>query len=68
MFRKSYIQSVVERVEVDDKVIRIVGDKATLEQALAGRAMVPGSIRSRVPKWRATQDKTANTYIIEITM
>jgi hypothetical protein len=35
-FRKAYIKSVVDRVEVDDRAIRIVGDKATLEQVMAG--------------------------------
>ena len=55
-FRKAYIQSVVDRVEVDDGVIRIVGDKATLEQAVAGRVMGSGGVRRRVPKWRTRQD------------
>jgi hypothetical protein len=36
-FRKAYIASVVGRVEVDDRAIRIVGDKATLEQVIAGK-------------------------------
>jgi hypothetical protein len=40
--RKAYMQSVVDRIEVDDGVIRIVGDKATLEQAVAGRVMASG--------------------------
>ena len=34
-FRKAYIKSVVDRVEVDDHAIRIVGDEATLEQVVA---------------------------------
>ena len=55
-FRKAYIQSVVDRIEVDDGVIRIVGDKATPEQAVAGRAMASGGVRRRVPKWRARRD------------
>ena len=55
-FRKAYIQSVVERIEVDDGVIRIVSDKATLEQAVAGRVMASGGVRRRVPKWRTRQD------------
>ncbi len=55
-FRKIYIRSVVERIEVGDEVIRIVGDKATLEEAIAGRATVSGGVRRRVPKWRTRQD------------
>ena len=33
-FRKAWIQAIVDRVEVDDEVIRIVGDKTSLEQAI----------------------------------
>lgn len=35
-FRKAYIKAVVDRVEVDDHAIRIMGDKATLEEVIAG--------------------------------
>ncbi len=51
-FRKGYIRSIVDRIEVDDEVIRIIGDKATLEQAVAGRAIGHTGVRSRVPNWR----------------
>jgi len=30
-FRRAYIQAVVDRPEVDDGVVRIIGDKSTLE-------------------------------------
>lgn len=52
-FRKAYMQSVVDQIEVDDHVIRIVGDKATLEQAVAGRVVASGGVRRCVPKWRS---------------
>ena len=65
-FRKACIQSAVDRIEVDDGLIRIVSDNAKLEQVVAGRVMASGGVRRGVPKWRATQDKTANTYVIEI--
>jgi len=55
-FRKSYIRSVVDRIEVDDQVIRIIGDRATLEQAVADGAMASAGVRSRVPKWRPRTD------------
>ena len=55
-FRKAYIQSVVDRIEVDDGVVPIVDDKATLKQAVAGRAMASGDVRKRLPKWRTRQD------------
>jgi len=66
-FRKAYIQSVVDRIAVDDELIRIIGDKAALEQAVADHVMASDGIRRRLPKWRATLDKIANTYVIEIT-
>jgi hypothetical protein len=28
-FRKAYIRSLVDRIEIDDHVVRIIGDKAT---------------------------------------
>ena len=40
-FRKAYLRSVIDRIEVDDEVIRIVGDKTTLEGAIGGKA-APG--------------------------
>jgi hypothetical protein len=51
-FRKAYLGSIVDRVEVDDAEIRIVGRKDVLEQAvLAKGGPVPG-VRSFVRKWR----------------
>jgi hypothetical protein len=47
---------VVERVEVDDRTIRIVGDKATLEEAIAGDQNANPNVRSFVRKWRARED------------
>jgi DNA invertase Pin-like site-specific DNA recombinase len=52
-FRKTYLGSIVDRVEVDDSEIRIVGRKDVLERAvLANGAPVP-RVRSFAPKWRA---------------
>ncbi|WP_309248220.1 recombinase family protein [Bradyrhizobium japonicum] len=55
-FRKAYIKSVVDRVEVDDHAIRIVGDKATLEQVIAGDQNANPNVRSFVRKWRTRHD------------
>lgn len=55
-FRKAYIKSVVDRVEVDDHAIRIVGDRATLEQAVVGNQNANPDVRSFVRKWRARRD------------
>ena len=54
--RKAYIRAVVDRIEIDDNVIRIVGDSATLEQVIAGSATGSSSVRSFVPKWRTRED------------
>ena len=56
-FRKAWLQAIVDRVEVDADVIRIVGDKASLEAAIVGEASsaTPG-IRSSVRKWRTQHD------------
>ena len=56
-FRKAWLQAVVERIEVDDAVIRIVGDRTSLEQAVAGsQAGAVPVVRSFGRKWRARKD------------
>ncbi len=54
-FRKAFIKSVIDRIEIDDDVIRIIGDKSTLEQAIAG-GQNKGGVRRCVPKWRTQHD------------
>ena len=55
-FRKAYVGCLVDRIEVDDSEIRIIGRKDVLEQAvLANGGPVPG-VRSFVRKWRTRQD------------
>jgi site-specific DNA recombinase len=62
-FRKAYIKSVVDRIEVDDHAIRIIGDQATLEQVVAGGDQSAGpNVRSSVRKWRARRD--SNSFAI----
>ena len=54
-FRKAYLQSFIDLVEVDDHRIRIMGSKDVLERAvIAGPAAEPGSQMST--RWRARQD------------
>lgn len=62
-FRKAYLRSVIERVEVDDATIRIVGEAATLEQVVAGTASTAEGkaagafgVRRSVRKWCARKD------------
>jgi site-specific DNA recombinase len=60
-FRKAYIKSVVDRIEVDDHAIRIIGEQVTLEQVIAGDQNAGSNVRSFARKWRAIQNKTANS-------
>ncbi|WP_375454844.1 recombinase family protein [uncultured Methylobacterium sp.] len=56
-FRKAWLQAIVDRVEVDYDVIRIIGDKANLEAAIvSGGTSAELGVRSSVRKWRARKD------------
>ena len=56
-FRKAYIRSIVDRIEVDDRCIRIMGRKDVLEQAvLAEGGTAAPVVHSFVPKWRTRQE------------
>lgn len=48
-FRKAYIRSLVDRIEVDDHAVRSIGDKATFEQAVAHGALAGNAVRSFEP-------------------
>ena len=68
LFPKTHLGAIVDRIEVDDAQIRIIGRKDVQEQAvLASGGPVPG-VRSLVRKWRAIQDESANTYVDEIAL
>jgi site-specific DNA recombinase len=55
-FRKAYLRSLIEAIEVDDRVIRIHGSKTVLERAvLSDQAKHPG-VRGFVRNWRAQRD------------
>ncbi len=55
-FRKGYLRALLDRVEVDDGVVRLVGNTHVLAQAVKdGPANVQG-VRRSVPKWRARHD------------
>ncbi|MEF3365117.1 hypothetical protein V3H18_01065 [Methylocystis sp. 9N] len=68
--RKAYLRAIVDAIEVDDRVIRIYGSKASLERPLSpeNRKGVRGGliVRGFIGKWRAGQDKDANIYCIGI--
>lgn len=66
--RKGYIRSIIDAVEVDDQAIRIIGSKDILQAAIAGKQTENGNVRGFVRKWRANQNRTTNSYVIEIPM
>jgi site-specific DNA recombinase len=65
-FRKSCLRSLIDAVEVDDRVIRVHGSKTPIEQAVIASCKPGMGIRGFVRKWRAILNKTANSYLIEI--
>ena len=52
-FRKAYLRSLIDAVEVDDRVIRSHGSKSTLEQAVIARCQPGKGVRGFVRKWRS---------------
>ena len=62
-FRKAYLGAIVDRIEVGDDVVRIVGRKDVLEHAvLANGPPVPG-VRSFVRKWRSLGESNPSFQI-----
>ena len=55
-FRKAYLRSIVDAIEVDDKAIRIHGSKTSLEQAVIAGEQIGKGVRGFIRKWRATVD------------
>ena len=51
-FRKAYIRSVVERIQVDEKIIQIMGLKQSLERAVRTKCLPSPPVRSFERKWR----------------
>lgn len=55
-FRRTQLASILDRIKIDARAIRIVGRKDVLEQAvIAGDALSPG-VRSFVRGWRPRQE------------
>jgi site-specific DNA recombinase len=57
--RKAFLQSVISQIEVDDRKVRIIGEKATLAAVIAGRQTGQGQVRGFVRKWRARRDSNS---------
>lgn len=58
-FRRAYIRSVIDQVEVDDAEIRIIGRKTVLERLVMGGGATPSGVPSFVRKWRARTDSNS---------
>jgi hypothetical protein len=57
--RRSYIRSIIDAIEVDDKSIRIIGSKDVLQAVIAGKQTANGNVRGFVRKWRARRDSNS---------
>ncbi|NVO13592.1 MAG: recombinase family protein [Rhodoplanes sp.] len=70
-YRRDQLRALAQRIEVDEKEVRIMGSKSALLRTLVAvsSAKTAGfGVPSSVPKWRASPNKTANTYVIEIAL
>jgi site-specific DNA recombinase len=55
-FRKTYVGSIVDRIEVDDAEVRIMGRKDLLEEAVIASSGARGVVRSSVRGWLGDLD------------
>lgn len=63
-FRRAWLRSVIDEVEVDDTEIRIHGRRAVLERLVMGGGAAPAGVRRFVSNWYAGEDETGNSYVI----
>ena len=54
--RKAYLRSVISVIEVDDKIVRIFGDKTQLAAALSEQNERTGKVRGLIRKWCGQED------------
>jgi site-specific DNA recombinase len=57
--RKDYLRSLIARVEVDDRTVRIIGEEAKLADVIAGRQTKQADVRGFVRKWRTRRDSNS---------
>ncbi len=55
-FRRAWLRSVIDKVEVDDTEIRIHGRRSVLERLVMGGGAAPAGVPSFVREWRARKD------------
>jgi hypothetical protein len=51
-FRKAYIGAIVDKVEVDEHAVRIIGQKDALEHSILHQNSADSRVRSFVRRWR----------------
>ena len=64
--RKAYLSSVVDAIIVSEDKIRIVGSNDNIRSTFGPKGQPTPRVRKSVQEWCATQNKTANSYVIEI--
>jgi site-specific DNA recombinase len=68
-FRRAWLHQFVDRVVIGPDEIRILGKTQALAEGLVqGNSNAGTMVPSFDREWRAIQDKTANTYVVEIAM
>ncbi len=55
-FRRAYIHSTIDRIEIDDRCIRINRSKDVLEQDVMAEGRTAPGIHTFEPNWRPRQD------------
>jgi site-specific DNA recombinase len=64
--RKAYLSAIVDAIVVSDTTIRIIGSNDNIRATLGPNGQTTPVVRKSVQEWCAIQNKTANSYIIEI--
>lgn len=59
-FRRAWLRSMIDNVEVDDEEIRIHGRRDVLERLVMDGGAAPAGVPSFVRKWRPSVDETDN--------
>ena len=54
--RKDWLGAVLDRIEVGDGVVKIIGNKQALAAAVTGQGTAPTRVSGFVRKWRARRD------------
>ena len=64
--RKVWLSPIIARIKVDAGAIRPFFRKVVLEQYGTANASANLGVRTFEAEWRAGQDETANSYVIEV--